>query len=226
VDNRPVADWNRLRAALAEVDRAVTFSWDELDELVGGLPRTASRDRSWWSGDRTHVRMWRTAGFAATQLVLGEKVTFRRKQVRASDAPTATRLSVPPPVKTHGQPSMVLIAPSERYQTTTAKVRRAFLAACDDGSLDLMTRLPWYVITTERGLVEPNEDMPVPGQRLADTPPSYQSAWAAWIVERLHLLQGTVDGHVVCVAAPEEYAAALRAPLQSKGAHVVEMVPR
>lgn len=219
-----MADWTRLRAALSSVDHSVTYSWDELDELVGGLPRTASRDRSWWSGDRTHVRTWRTAGFAATQLVLGEQVTFRRKIVRASDTPPPARLSTPPAVTTHGEPSMLLLAASERHQGTTAKVHRAFLAACDDEALGVVTRLPWYVLTTERGLVEPGEPMPTPALRLADSSPSYRSAWAAWIVERLHLLQGTVDGHVVCVSATQEYVEALRGPLEARGAHVVAMV--
>lgn len=218
-----MADWTKLRAALSGVDHSVTYSWDELDQLVGGLPRTASRDRSWWSGDRTHVRTWRTAGFAATQLVLGEQVTFRRKIVRASDAPAPVRWSAPPRVATHGAPSMMLLAPSERHQGTTAKVHRAFLAGCDDDSLDLMSRLPWYVVTTERGLVEPEESMPTPALRLADTSSSYRTAWAAWVVERLHLLRGTVDGHVVCVSASQEYVDALRGPLEARGAHVVEM---
>lgn len=220
-----MADWTRLRTALSSVNHSVTYSWDELDELVGGLPRTASRDRSWWSGDRTHVRAWRTAGFAATQLVLGEKVTFRRRIVRASDAPPPARLSTPPPATTHGGPTMLLLAPSGRREATTAKVHRAFLAACDDDALGVVTRLPWYVLTTERGLVEPDEPMPVPALRLADASASYRAAWAAWVVERLHLLQGTVDGHVVCVSASSEYVDALRAPLEARGAHVVEMVP-
>lgn len=40
-DTASVADWSPLRALLAEADTSVTLAWDELDRLVGGLPRPA-----------------------------------------------------------------------------------------------------------------------------------------------------------------------------------------
>ncbi len=48
-----VADWSPLRALLADVDTSVTLAWDELDGLVGGLPRSAYVHSAFWKGDRT-----------------------------------------------------------------------------------------------------------------------------------------------------------------------------
>jgi hypothetical protein len=77
-----MADWSLLRIALHRVDRSVRYSWAELDALVGGLPPSAARHRAWWSGDRSHVNAWRHSGFAVSDLVLGDSVTFVRVSAR------------------------------------------------------------------------------------------------------------------------------------------------
>lgn len=75
------ADWSKLVAHLQRSGERVVLSWAELDAIVGGVPATAGRHRPWWSGNRTHVRGWRSAGFSIADLRMGESVTF----VRSSD---------------------------------------------------------------------------------------------------------------------------------------------
>jgi hypothetical protein len=48
-----MANWSRLREALASIDDRVTYAWGELDELVGGLPRSAYEHSAFWKGDRS-----------------------------------------------------------------------------------------------------------------------------------------------------------------------------
>ncbi|RNI18382.1 DUF7662 domain-containing protein [Flexivirga caeni] len=48
-----MADWPPLRAVLADVDYSLTLTWDDLDDLVGGLPRSAHEYSAFWKGART-----------------------------------------------------------------------------------------------------------------------------------------------------------------------------
>jgi hypothetical protein len=50
-----------------------------LDELVGGLPASATKHHpQWWHGDRPNTRAWRHAGYQLDQVELGRSVTFCR----------------------------------------------------------------------------------------------------------------------------------------------------
>src|SRR4051794_250799 len=73
-DTRDMADWSLLRSALSRVDDSVRYTWNELDDLVGDLPASATQHRAWWSGDRPHVNAWRLAGFTVVNLVPGREV--------------------------------------------------------------------------------------------------------------------------------------------------------
>lgn len=74
-NNHAMADWSPLRDILREVAQRRTFSWDELEALVGGLPPSAYEYPAFWSGDRS---MWQ--GFSATEVHVGRSVTFVRRQ--------------------------------------------------------------------------------------------------------------------------------------------------
>jgi hypothetical protein len=94
-----MADWSLLRRALSQVDQSVHFTWHELDALVGGLPASATNHRAWWSGDRSHVNAWRSAGFTVANLVPGREVTFVRIPTRpkaAADPAIRVPAAAPP----------------------------------------------------------------------------------------------------------------------------------
>ncbi|GAA1457754.1 hypothetical protein GCM10009603_08960 [Nocardiopsis exhalans] len=66
-----------LRGSTRDV---VTVAWDELDEVVGGLPASAvNHYPQWWHGDRSHTRAWRRAGYELESVSPEHSVTFRRK---------------------------------------------------------------------------------------------------------------------------------------------------
>lgn len=75
-----MAHWDALIDNLTAADLPVRLDWDEFASLGGDLPASAPKLRTWWSGDRPHVNVWKAAGFTLTDLRLGDTVTFARAE--------------------------------------------------------------------------------------------------------------------------------------------------
>ncbi len=60
----------------------VRMNFDEVGELVGGLPKSAFVHRAWWAneavGSHVHAQSWQRAGYKVAEVVLGEYVIFER----------------------------------------------------------------------------------------------------------------------------------------------------
>ncbi|CAB4775779.1 unannotated protein [freshwater metagenome] len=60
----------------------VTLSFARIDELVGGLPRSARTHRAWWSnheGRHVQAQAWLAAGRTVTSVdLVREQVAFQR----------------------------------------------------------------------------------------------------------------------------------------------------
>lgn len=70
-----MAKYDALRRFLAaRSEPVVRISFEELDAVVGGLPRSARTYREWWDNGSTSVhpqaRAWAEAGFAVEVLDL------------------------------------------------------------------------------------------------------------------------------------------------------------
>jgi hypothetical protein len=66
-----------------EAGPSVEMAFDEIDDVVGGLPASARRYSAWWSNERegTHVqaRAWMDAGWRVANVNLtAERVRFTR----------------------------------------------------------------------------------------------------------------------------------------------------
>jgi hypothetical protein len=60
---------------------AVRMTFEEVDDLVGGLPSSAGRYRAWWANDgryHSHANAWLDAGWVVDEVGLGRWVRFRR----------------------------------------------------------------------------------------------------------------------------------------------------
>jgi hypothetical protein len=79
-----VAKYDALRDYLFRAGAAeVRMSFDEIGDLVGGLPSSAFRHRAWWANDRSHVqaRAWLDAGREAVEVDLtGKWVRFSARR--------------------------------------------------------------------------------------------------------------------------------------------------
>jgi len=73
---------NRLQSSGT---RSLTFSFEEIADLVGGLPESALRYAWWWANEdpktTTHsqCKAWQAAGYDAEVNMAQRQVTFHRK---------------------------------------------------------------------------------------------------------------------------------------------------
>lgn len=217
-----MANWVLLTERLVRASGPVRMTWDELQALVGELPASAENHRAWWSGDRSHVKMWRDAGFTITGLDLGREVTF----VPASGAPPRTpptELRDEAPLQDDPRPADVLLV-------SCVKTKSASPCAAKDLYVSPLFRserryaeargLPWFILSAEYGLVAPDEWISPYERYLPDTPPSYRSAWAAWVAARLEMMIGPLSGTTIEVHAGETYLQAVSPPLLARSAVV------
>lgn len=210
--------WAALHALLGKSVGSVRLTWPELASIVGGLPPSASNHRAWWSGDRPHVRAWRSAGYTVANLVPGKEVTFVR--VTAESAPTAES----PVAATSARADLLLI--------TCVKSKRAVPSAARDLYTSPLfqkqrkyaegTGVRWFILSAEHALVGPDEWLAPYERYLPDTPAGYRAAWGVWAVERLELLTGPLAGRVVEVHAGAPYVEAIAPHLAAKGATLLE----
>ena len=222
-----MADWSLLRSALNRVDRSVTYSWDELDTLIGGLPASATNHRAWWSGDRPHVNAWRLAGFTVTGLALGQEVTFVRTEAVSGPStglPEPSRGAERRLVGIPGESDLLLVTCVKEKRTSPAPARDLYASPLFKKERAYAERagLPWFILSAEHGLVAPDEWLAPYERYLPDTPGSFRTAWGNWVTERLELLAGPLKGLSVEVHAGGAYVDALRAPMSSKGATLIE----
>jgi hypothetical protein len=221
-----MADWSLLSHALGRAGDSARYTWDELESLVGGLPASATNHRAWWSGDRPHVNAWRSAGYAVTSLVPGREVTFQRvSSQQGAAAPTAPVVTNKPhAVAGKATPTLLLVACVKQKLTAPAAARDLYVSPLfrKERLYAESSGLPWFILSAEHGLVGPDEWLAPYERYLPDTPPSFQRAWGSWVVERLALLVGDLDGRVIEIHAGSTYVDALRSPLASKGASLYE----
>jgi len=75
----PLRDW-LFNAA----NHRVTMTFQQIDDLVGGLPMSARKYQEWWSNENvdttthSHCKSWQSAGYKAKVDISLEKVSFRR----------------------------------------------------------------------------------------------------------------------------------------------------
>lgn len=226
-----MARWDLLTERLITAQDRVRLTWSELEGIVEGLPPSAVKHRAWWSGDRSHVRAWRSAGFVVSDLVMGREVTFTRSNVAR---PIAPRPGMPTP-DLHYQPPYATAddaAHADVLLVTCVKTKLTRPAAAKDLYVsELFKRertyaerlgVPWFILSAQHGLVAPDEWLAPYERYLSDTSATYRTAWAAWVAERLELLTGSPAGKVIEIHAGAPYVRAIEGPLTAKGATVLD----
>lgn len=82
--------------------------------------------------------------------------------------------------------------------------------------------VPWFILSAEHGLVAPDEWLAPYERYLADTSPSYRSAWGGWVAARLDLLAGPLCDKLVEIHAGSLYLDTIRPYLEKLGARVID----
>ncbi|MFI6753801.1 DUF6884 domain-containing protein [Rhodococcus coprophilus] len=213
-----MAHWDVLIEKLAVADSPVRLSWDELVSIVGELPASAWKHRTWWSGDRPHVNAWKAAGFTITDLRVGETVTF----LRATDAHPSTYFETMCSPHSASEADLVLVTCVKSKQRVPAAAKDLYVSPLFSRQRSYAegTGLPWFILSAEHGLVAPDEWLSPYERYLPDTPPAYRAAWGRWVTERLELLTGPLQDRVIEIHAGSAYVEALSPHLLAKGVTV------
>jgi hypothetical protein len=77
-----VGKYDLLREHLRTRGSRVVMTFDEIANLVGGLPQSAYTYPVWWNNDdptHSHSRSWGDAGYDADPDVAARTVTFNRR---------------------------------------------------------------------------------------------------------------------------------------------------
>ena len=216
-ETRLVADWSPLRRLLADVDESVTLAWDELDALVGGLPRSAHDHSAFWKGERSG---W--PGFTTSPVKVGESVTFvRRTAAPMTEKPAPAAVAVTP---TRAKPGLILVGCVKKKLDAPAPAKDLYTSALfrKERAYAEQAGAPWFILSAEHGLVGPDQTLEPYDLRLSKTSRDYRRAWGARVVEQLRAAVGPLVGMTIEVHAGSAYADAIRGSLMEEGATVVE----
>ena len=196
-----MADWQRLRERLRDVDRRVTLTWDEIDSLVGGLPPSASRYRPYWGGDRGQ---W--SGFSTTDVRLGRSVTF----VRRESSPPALVASAARELGTDkgNGPDVVLVSCSKGKLSYPAPARQLYTSPLFQKARDYAegTGARWFVLSALHGLVSPDAVVEPYDLTLSTASREYRRSWSQHVYEQLREALGSLEGLDVEIHAGRKYA--------------------
>lgn len=226
-----MAEWKLLGEYLSQVPTTVTLSWTELDSIVDGLPTSASKFRAWWSGDRSHVNAWKSAGFVVQDLNMGSRVTFVRKGLSFS-APIAKKESAPETQqlknsmgekvgRIHADIILVSCVKTKRSESAAAKDLYISDLFLKERSYAESTGQPWYILSAEHGLVLPDQKLDPYERYLPKESASYRRTWGLRVIEQLKQISGSLGDKVIEVHAGAVYLEAIQSGLESHGAKVI-----
>jgi hypothetical protein len=196
---------------------SVTFTWPELDSLVGGLPRSAYVHSAFWKGARSG---W--PGFTTTNVRVGESVTF----VRAGAESCAAQPVAPGADQPGSAPEtdVILVGCVKKKLATAAPAKDLYVSALfrKERAYAEQTDVPWFILSAEHGLVRPDDILEPYDLRLSKTPRDYRREWGGRVVRQLRDAIGSIDGKKIEVHAGAAYTDAIREGLRASGAEVSE----
>lgn len=188
------------------------MSWSELDQLVGGLPRSAYDHAAFWKGYRTG---W--PEFTTIDVHVGETVTFVR---RGPDRPPRQRRTTPAvrsPDHDTTLTDVVLVGCVKSKLERPAPARDLYTSALfrKERAYAEATGTRWFVLSAEYGLVEPERVIDPYELHLSSTTRDYRADWGKRVVDELttHLGDLRVDDASTLDGIETEVLAALDPPL-------------
>jgi hypothetical protein len=215
-----MADWSRLRSELRNVESSRTFTWGELEALVGSLPRSAYVHSAFWKGSRS---AW--AGFTTAEVRVGQSVRFVRR------APDETRLAPSRPAvaqtrqrdrESHADLILVGCVKTKLQRAAPAKDLYTSSLFLKERMYAENAGVPWFVLSAQHGLVAPIEVLEPYDLQLSKASSAYRREWGVRVVKQLEAAVGALPNKVIEIHAGSAYADAVRPGLISAGAVVAE----
>lgn len=212
-----VADWKPLRSALADVETTVTFAWAELDELVGGLPRSAYAHNAFWKGARSG---W--AGFMTANVRVGESVTFVRVDSTATSRPS--RPADGTALATGERPDVILVGCVKTKLPVAAPAADLYVSALfsKERAYAESAGVPWFILSAQHALVSPDAVLEPYDLQLNRTSREHRREWGRRVINQLTEAIGSLQDRTIEIHAGSAYTDALRGGLTALGARVSE----
>lgn len=223
-----------LVAAAGRGEQLVQLSFAEIAAVVDGLPPSARKHRPWWAnGGQSHSSVWLSAGWRVDSISLEQQwVRFARvtddgaqpgaaptsEPRRAPRAQSVATRTVPPSEPDSQKTVLVLIGcvktkrpipvpAKDLYDSALFARRRAY--AQNSG-------VPWFILSSQWGLLDPEQVVAPYEMYLADQPAGYRRAWGWFVTEQLVARFPIAAGDAIEIHAGDAYAAALREPFAAR----------
>ena len=220
-----MTDWSGLTRRLETSGAGrLELSFAEIEQIISGPLPASSQYPAFWSNSSSYAKAWKRAGYLATRRgVLAGHMGFIRTTIpERGDA----AVTIQPPSRAdagNAKPDLVLVgcvktkaahasAARDLYQSPMFERRRRYAEA--SGS-------PWYILSAEHGLLEPDSLIEPYDVYLADEPDDYRRAWGEWVAAKLARLRGSLRGRRIEVHASSAYVEAIESALQGRGAVVI-----
>jgi hypothetical protein len=215
-----MAKWDGLRKRPAPVEDRLTVSWQDLEEITGGLPTSAYDHPAYWKGKRSG---W--PGFSTNDVRVGHSVTFIRRssnprprssqQTPSSDAAASRKATTP-------LADVVLVACARQkgkepapakdlYTSSLFSKARAYAEA--SGAM-------WFVLSAQHGLVSPDEVLEPYDRYLPHESHEYRAEWGARVHDQLRAAVDDLTGLTVEIHAGTAYVEAIADHLREAGASI------
>jgi len=200
------------------VPNRVTYTWSDLDALVGGLPASAYEYAAFWKGTRTG---W--PGFTTVDVRVGESVTFVRRAPRQG-APLRGHQMTDSLRFSGGGADMILIGCSKQKLGSPAPARDLYTSPLfrKGRAYAETSGVPWFVLSAQHGLVAPGTVIAPYDLSLAATPSAYRGEWASAMLDQLRAEVGPLTGMTMEIHAGARYVDPVREALQASGVTVIE----
>lgn len=119
---------------------------------------------------------------------------------------------------------IVLVACVKSKRSETAKAKDLYTSTLfrKERNYAESTGLPWYILSAEYGLVDPEQEIAPYERNLGDESLKYRREWGAKVVSDLEQTAGNLSGKVIEIHAGVNYLQPLRSRLQEKGAIISE----
>jgi hypothetical protein len=226
-----------LQNAAAHGNSTVSLTFSEIDQLVNGLPPSATRYRTWWgNSSQSQSLAWRAAGWHVDSVDLdARRVTFATGRVggsyadRGRKARRSTEDVHPPATPFRAEPSVTEVARIGLVGCVKTKgplrspARDLYTSALFVGRRTYVERTcdSWFVLSAAHGLVAPLSELDPYDMSLDDMTTRGRRQWALRVLEALDREFADMTGLTFEIHAGSSYRDyGLLSGLRERGAHV------
>ena len=240
--------YERLTSILSvSSSNTVDFSFDDLSDVLGGLPNSARRYAAWWANSRTgheHAKSWLDAGYIAKPRFAEGSVRFERQGIASEQSPFSSETSFKRGGRTllaDSTPERAVSLP-RRPEDTDRSMRRIGLVGCVKSKLDSVQPAAdlyisplfrfrreyverscdeWWILSALHGLVKPDQELGPYDVTLKNSSRSERRRWSRVVIDQIFELIGPSFGDVFEIHAGNDYRSwGLERELQSLGCRV------